>query len=348
MRLRWRDLDLPIMDPPEIVRRARMAEHPLIGGETEQEYVGEEARTIAARVVLSGPYREMIQDLDATIAPGSEGVLEYPSLGRIDVVVRSCVVVRHGDGSADYRIEWAYIQPSNTAYMVIRTSDASRLDAYRQNIEESIEAAAKMANSADVVASIEMVTGFVSTTKRWASLAGPGSIGRLLQAASNLEAAAQSVIREPLRVLAAWRDCLAIMPVRVLDLGWSDLLGARPADSGVITDRIWSAMTIEYAIAYAEASLADTPEIIARASNALEIASGYVFGGEDAWEALNRYQIGWSKRAKIASVRKEYIAEYGDSVITLADRSGIPIEDALSRLNPDDPCWLAPGETMYV
>ncbi len=343
MRLRWQDLDLPVMETPEVQRRARVAEFPLIGGETIQQVTGTEARVLACRVVLSGPYRSMIEDLDGVTAPGAEGVLEHPTEGRLRAFIRSCVVIRHADGSADYRLEWAILGAAAPEPVAPAVTRRGALEAYAAATDRVLSDAMRNANPAEALAAIATMNEFISTTRKWAALAMPGAAGRLVQALSDLNAAVEALIFSPFAVAMAWKDLVRVLPIGPLRAIYGSLPAYHPAGA---PRAVWSACMGAVVTSLAEAALDSGPPDLAIASRALDAAVWSAAIDPDAYRAMSHYRATW--REDEARIRwREHAVERNDSAILVAGRTGLTVEQVLEQVPARNPCWLPEG-VVYV
>lgn len=340
MMFRWRDLDLPVVDVPEVQRRARVAEHPLIDGETLQVRAGHEARTLAIRVVLSGPWRDMVPGLDKATDPGTEGVLEHPSEGRLRAFVRSCVAIRHSDGSVDYRLEWAVVGPADPPAAPSSPARTDALGGFRDASARWAERMVAAMSPAEILAAIQAAQEVVGIIRSYASSLYPGATGAaaIATAIGALEGSVASLGNDPVRLLRAWSDTLALLPPAATTGLYRQI--PPPPSTQKAQMAVWALLASEAAIAVAEAALA-TGETEA-ATGPLDAAVVRATDPE-AYLALSRYRSLWRADVARMGAGVAYDVEPGESVLLFAARIGADPSAVLAALNPPDPCWLQGG-----
>ena len=335
MWLRWRDVQVPVAEVPEVATRYRVAEHATIGGATQQEITGTEARVLAARIILAGPWRDTIPDLDAALRE-PEGILEHPTEGRLRAILRSLVVIRHADGSADYRIEWGVVGEVEEPAEPTPPTTATLAETISAGAASAMARMRAMANPVQVLAGIETARSIVAAARQWAGIASPATynVGAISEALRALDAEVSLGLSDPAATLAAWRDTLETLGGLLERAYWSIPLPPTPR---TYSWAVWDALATTAALAYAAAAAAGS---VAQ-DGAEQALTAAIARAEDPLiqEALSDYRSAW--RAIMAQRAASAIRlEVGESVIEAAYRLGVGLDAVLAATVGLDPAWL--------
>lgn len=243
--LRWRGLRLVASEVLEEAQTARVAEHPLISGETVPEVTGREARTLAVRAWL--PQADAADMIEA-LRDQSEGDLEHPAIGLARAIVRTWTVIRHPAGPWDLRVEWAIVPGSERPASPTPTQPLDRIRA-------AVDAAlARLPGSlATALDALDTAQAWAAAVRSAASAAVTAG-GSLAQRLADADMALRSYLARP---LPAWQALRAVLETLGPDAlaSIAILPPAPPADPVAWT--VWDAQAVEIlSIASAASTLA--------------------------------------------------------------------------------------------